>query len=73
VTFKPLHDTISGLLQSLSCDGTFNQEGPFNRLIEKVPKGQTFYSFDLSAATDRLPLELQRDILDEIIPYLGTC
>jgi len=27
--------------------------------LEKAPKGTVFHSFDLSAATDRLPLEVQ--------------
>jgi hypothetical protein len=45
-------------------DGTIDQDGQVSRLRELV-KGQTtnIYSFDLSAATDRLPVKVQRDIL----------
>lgn len=72
VALKPLHDGLFAMLRNIPMDGTFNQEAPLNRLIESVPKGQTFYSFDLSAATDRLPLILQRDILNLLSPTLGT-
>jgi len=33
---------------------------------------QTFYSFDLSSATDRLPVDLQETILNTIRPGFGT-
>lgn len=59
-------------LARLATDGTFDQQAPLERLISKVPEGQTFHSFDLSAATDRLPIDIQRDILDFLKPGLGT-
>lgn len=47
-------------------DGTFNQSAPLQRLqnliSEGVVKGE-IYSYDLSSATDRLPILLQKDIL----------
>jgi len=46
-------------------DGTFDQLSPLRRLTEKGHK--TYYSFDLSAATDRLPIDLQVDVLSELI------
>lgn len=54
-------------------DGTFNQLRPIHRLLsfEKV-KG--LYSLDLSAATDRLPVRLQAQLLDILfkgIPNFG--
>jgi len=58
------------LLRTIEQDGTFDQHAPFNKLIEDGDG--KFYSFDLSAATDRLPLDLQRDILNSLIPGLGT-
>jgi hypothetical protein len=49
-------------------DGTFDQLAPIKRLQSKLLngelEGQTIYSYDLSAATDRLPARLQRDILN---------
>jgi len=49
-------------------DGTFNQLGPLSR----IPWGQVpLFSLDLSAATDRLPIDLQIPLLDYIFPGLG--
>lgn len=57
---SPLHKKLFRVLGRLLTDGTFNQLKPLMR----VPWGKVpLYSFDLSAATDRLPLWLQRDIL----------
>jgi len=48
-------------------DGTFDQIKPLKILQEKIIKGElqtsAIYSYDLSAATDRLPIKVQRDIL----------
>jgi len=45
-------------------DGTFDQDYPFNRLLRRNSKIKPMlYGFDLSAATDRLPIVLQEDIL----------
>jgi hypothetical protein len=71
MTLKPLHNSILKILSKLDEDGTFDQHGPLNKLIEKVPRGTMFHSFDLSAATDRLPLDIQRDILNILLPNLG--
>jgi hypothetical protein len=48
-------------------DGTFDQLKPIKtlqvRFHGKMAIGHTFSSIDLSAATDRLPLRLQKDLL----------
>lgn len=36
-------------------------------LISKAAPGQKFHSFDLSAATDRLPVQLQADVLPSFV------
>lgn len=59
-----LHKSIFSFLKSQTTDGTFDQIGAINNLINRVPKGQTLYGFDLSAATDRLPIDLQVQILN---------
>jgi hypothetical protein len=55
-------------------DGTFNQLRPLYRLLNyKKLKG--LYSLDLSAATDRLPVSLQAELLNTLIkdyPTFGT-
>lgn len=62
---KPLHKFLFNKLRELSdVDGTFNQNYPFDRLLRRNSKIKpTLYGFDLSAATDRLPIVLQEDIL----------
>nr|UIW13840.1 MAG: RNA-dependent RNA polymerase [Rhizoctonia solani mitovirus 67] len=72
IALKPLHDALFALLKKVNMDGTFDQEAPLRRLVAMVPKGQVFHSFDLSAATDRLPVTLQACILNILSPSLGT-
>jgi len=64
VILYPLHSGIMSMLERIPMDGTFDQSKPVLRLLGRVQNGQRFYSFDLSSATDRLPVVLQRDILD---------
>jgi hypothetical protein len=72
VILEPLHTAILSQLRKIPMDGTFDQIAPVKRLVDSVPSGQRFYSFDLSSATDRLPIDIQRDILNLLIPKLGT-
>lgn len=58
---NPLHKEIFRLLRTFPTDGTFNQLKPLDH-FNSLPHGDRF-SFDLSAATDRLPIELQMQIL----------
>jgi len=72
VLLKPLHDELASRLSKIPEDGTFNQGAP----LDLMKKGREnlvklnnptlvhpLYSLDLSAATDRLPVHLQADIL----------
>jgi len=61
---KPLHDSLLSILQKIESDGTFNQYAPIYRLIEQGHK--EFHSYDLSAATDRLPIDLQVQVLSHL-------
>jgi hypothetical protein len=63
---RPLHDSLSSLLERLPNDGTKDQEGAFNRAVIKAKKYSCCYGYDLSAATDRLPIYLQIQILSSI-------
>lgn len=72
--FYPLHKLIFKILKSIPMDGTFNQLKPVHRLLRL--KAKEFYSLDLSAATDRLPLLIQQYMLTRWItqiPYFGDC
>ena len=58
----PLHRFIfDKVLGRIPQDGTFDQAKPVKELLERASKaGRThFWSYDLSAATDRLPISLQ--------------
>jgi hypothetical protein len=58
-----LHDQLQSILKMIPQDGTMDQAGPINRLPKKAGP---VYSFDLSSATDRLPIDLQVQVLSFI-------
>lgn len=60
---RPLHDAIFALLKKIPQDGTFDQHRPAKALHERIRSGSGVWSFDLSAATDRIPIQLQIQIL----------
>jgi hypothetical protein len=68
ILFKPLHGEIYSFLGSLPEDGTNNQLGPVKLVIQSLDLKVTSSvdSLDLSAATDRLPVDLQADILNSL-------
>jgi hypothetical protein len=61
--FEPLHKAEFRLLKSLRPDCTFNQGG----FRTKLPRSGPYYSMDLTAATDRLPVEIQEKVLAELV------
>lgn len=65
--FKPLHDLLFKILSGIPNDATFHQGQAFKRAVSKAELSGHSYGFDLSAATDRLPLILQIKILSGII------
>jgi hypothetical protein len=65
---SPLHKMLSAFLSSLPNDGTKDQTASWKRAAQKSFVGRSF-GYDLSAATDRLPVSLQRVILS---PIIGT-
>lgn len=72
---KPLHQVLFKILRTIPNDGTFDQDTSVHRIKTKVTEQslKKVFSFDLSAATDRLPISLQSKILDTLIgiPGLG--
>lgn len=58
---RPLHLFLFEILKSIPQDGTMNQLAPVKALLARDPSG--LFSLDLSAATDRLPLWLQKALL----------
>lgn len=67
----PLHEALFEFLRKVPTDGTFDQLKPIHRLLKSRPQGP-FYSFDLSAATDRLPLSIQKILLAPILTSWGS-
>jgi hypothetical protein len=67
----PLHKAIMSTIARWPSDGTFDQLAPVRRLLKR--KGVTgLWSYDLSAATDRLPLIVQRIMLQPILGLHGA-
>lgn len=71
MVLKPIHDMLFAFLKGLPNDGTFNQHASEIRAREKSLLVGRSYGYDLSAATDRLPLSLQSMALNFILPDLG--
>jgi hypothetical protein len=57
----PLHSALFNLLKRIPQDGTFNQSSPIKLLCTRG--FQSCYSYDLSSATDRLPVLFQEQVL----------
>lgn len=62
-TLKQLHEVLFSILRNIPNDGTFDQEAAFSRAQTKASVSKCSFGYDLSSATDRLPLSLQTKIL----------
>nr|UPW42120.1 MAG: putative RNA dependent RNA polymerase [Henan mito-like virus 27] len=67
----PLHDEMFSLLRLIPNDGTFDQTASIYRSSDKAAKAGCAFSFDLSAATDRLPASLTSSIITNITGVEG--
>jgi hypothetical protein len=70
---KPLHDMLFKFLKTIPNDATFDQNKSVQRCQTKVAITGKSFGYDLSAATDRLPIILQVEILNRIYPGIGEC
>jgi hypothetical protein len=61
----PLHKWIFSILEKIPQDGTFDQRRPIELLNSLGFKDH--WSYDLSSATDRLPLAIQQALLEGIL------
>jgi hypothetical protein len=64
---KPIHQYFMNCLRKMPCDGSFGHEVLGNK-VKKFTKHRPLFCFDLTAATDRFPLEIQKAALK---PLLG--
>jgi hypothetical protein len=62
---RPIHKAIFSFIRRLPMDGTFDQLSPIWRLLKLKTTG--LFSFDLSSATDRLPIDLQEVLMSGIL------
>lgn len=61
---RPLHDYLFRVLRKIPQDSTFHQ-GKFR---EAVKDWKVFYSYDLTAATDRFPIHIISGLLGGLLP-----
>jgi hypothetical protein len=66
LVLRPLHLSLFEILRSKVTDGTFDQNAPLERVMISPLQGHKFSCYDLSAATDRLPVDLQVQILNSL-------
>jgi len=64
MALTPLHNTINTFLKRLGSDGTFDQTKIIRR-VKEWTKDETIAvnCYDLTAATDRIPISLQKEII----------
>jgi hypothetical protein len=56
---------VFSILRGIAQDGTFDQDAPLKLLLGKLKDktDKTVFSYDLSAATDRFPIDFQVQVL----------
>lgn len=64
---KPIHDYLFQILRHLPNDGTLDQRASVRRCFEKSKLANCSFGYDLSAATDRLPIEIQKSVLSSLL------
>lgn len=67
----PLHTALFDILKKIPNDGTFNQDESVKRSTRKSMEAGYAFSFDLSAATDRLPSQLTAAVIENLVGIRG--
>jgi len=70
VGLKPLHEYIFSLLKRNPNDATFGQQEAVDRFA--AMGHQEIFSYDLKAATDMIPVQLYREVLEPLIGRTGA-
>lgn len=68
---QPLHKLLTSFLRDLPNDGTLNQTLSYERARDKSIIYGCSYGYDLSAATDRLPITYQVRVLRGLFEAIG--
>jgi len=66
-TLKVIHEFLMDTLKRLSTDGTYSHNRVSLLTMEATRLGKDIYCFDLTAATDRFPALLQKDVISEML------
>jgi len=65
LVFRPFHDCLFRMLKLIEQDGTFDQWKPIETwVLPRLRLGFPAFSFDLTAATDRLPIQFQGQVFE---------
>lgn len=65
---RPIHLMLFRILKSIPQDATFDQDRGVQMGIQLLRRCGIAYSYDLSAATDRLPIIIQAPLIEHLIP-----
>lgn len=68
---RPVHLALFRILERIPSDATMNQDAGVKRGMRLIEKTQFAASYDLSAATDRLPVLLQSFLINHLWPGTG--
>jgi hypothetical protein len=63
---RPLHDKLFDVLRQIPNDGTFDQDASVTRCQGKAIDHGCAFSFDLTAATDRIPATLSAKVIEAL-------
>nr|UPW42190.1 MAG: putative RNA dependent RNA polymerase [Henan forest mitovirus 8] len=65
---QPMHHHVFNILKNIKQDGCFDQGKPLELLMEnlKTKPDKRVWSYDLSAATDRFPIDFQVQVLTSL-------
>jgi len=68
MALTPLHNTVNEFLKELPMDGSFNQDAVASRVKEWTKtEGLSVNCYDLTAATDRIPISLQATVVGHLM------
>jgi hypothetical protein len=71
-SLKPLHVALMEVLRKIPQDATWNQDSGAQLVQKWTAEGRQLWSFDLSAATDRFPRDLQSDLVTFLLRRRGA-
>jgi hypothetical protein len=68
MVLRPVHNMLFGILKRIPQDATFDQDRGVQMGVDLLRSKGIAYSYDLSAATDRLPISIQALLIEYLIP-----